>query len=370
MSSARQAHRVQAGREAGPPAASLAAGLAREARRDDLGTVGEDALSLGPAGPEDVEEVLGLIAEVFGRRGARTRAHWRWAYGAAFGDADPLAGRSWIARRGGRVVAHLGARPVRTWWAGRERVLLQLTDACSDPGERLGLRRRGTFVSLARGLLEDAHRRGEALAFAWPLEGARRIAERLLGFERVREEWVLVGEAQRLAGLAPPESAAAPAPLDRRVRWLWERCAGGWGASAVRDADLLRRRYLECPGVRYELLSLPDARGNLAALAVLRISPWELADALPIAEWLVPTEERGAARALLAACARRALALGTNEIALSVPEHSPWFEILQELSFLVHPAPLALVGLPLDPALDLDLLREGWWHGLGDSELV
>lgn len=325
---------------------------------------------VGPARAEDVEDVLAFVATVFGRRGARTPAEWRWAFGAAFGDEDPLAGRSWIARSGGRVVAHLGARPARTWWAGRERVLVQLTDACADPGARRGLGRRGPFAVLARALLEDARRRGEALALAWPLEGARRVAEGLLGFETVREEWVLVGEAQRLARLTAAGAAATPPPLDRRVRWLWERCAGEWGASGVRDARWLRHRYLERPSVRYELLSLPDARGNLAALAALRVTPWEFSDAAAIAEWLVPLEETQAARELLAACARRALALGAGELALSVPEHSPWFERLQEWGMLVHPAPLALVGLALDPEVDLDLLREAWWHGLGDAELV
>ena len=152
---------------------------------------------------------------------------------------------------------------MRTLWAGEERRLVQLTDACADPTALRGLGRRTPFVALARALLEDARGRGEAIAFSWPLEGARRVAEERLGFRAVREEWVLVGACAALGALEAPErDVDRTPPLDGSVLRLWERCADDHDAGAVRDAAYLVRRYHTRPSVRYEALGVGEDHGR------------------------------------------------------------------------------------------------------------
>lgn len=314
-------------------------------------------LELRELAPGDEPSLLELLAAA---PGAPSAEEWRWA------GASPAGRRAWVAADGARVAACVAAVPLRVWMAGGERTFAGCLVAARRPELVGGLGRTGAVAAVARALARAAGGpEGDWVHFGAPDARGARVADHLLDYEVVRNELLLLREPGP-GPTAPPAGVETLADFDHQARWLWDRCAGEWGASTVRDADYLRWRYLERPGARCEPLGVRDGDGVLRGLAVYRAGRRAGRDLGLVLDWLVPPGEPDAAELLLAgalACARRD---GAEALALCAPEWSAWFALLQERGFLVHPSGRWLRARTFHPKFGTLWLRDSWWHQLGD----
>lgn len=326
-----------------------------------------DAYTIRALEPGDVESLLDAFARTFGPRAARTREQWEWAFAR-----NPAGRRALVALHRGRVVGQFAALPERTWLDGRERVFAQAVDSFVLPEHRAGLKRPGLFVELARACFA-AHggRAGDPVYYGLPVEQAWRIGHRFLGYEVVRTELALARE------LAPARHSALPAGVepitrfDEQAKWLWDRCATEWPASAIRDAAHLNWRLLDAPGRRCEVLGARDPRGVLRGFVAWRRASFVLDDLAVLVDWSVPVREPEVGEALLAALLA-ATSAGDPPRALVgiVPAWSPWFAWFQERGFLVHPTDYRMAAVTFDRRFDAAWLAANWWYQLSDTDLV
>ena len=324
------------------------------------------AYEIRPFREEDRPSLMATLAEVFGAGSARSAREWSWAF-----ERNPAGRRVHLALRDGRVVAQYAGLPIRVWMGGAERTFCQIVDSMVHPDHRAGLKRPGLFVETARAFFE-AHggRDRDPVHYGWPLPEAWRIGQRFLEYDLVRTESALVrelGEAEE-----PPAETQVEElrDFDRQARWLWDRCARGWAAAALRDEHWLRWRYLEHPTRRYRCLGFRDPQGLLRGLLVTAPAGRLAPGTALIADWLVPEDEPEVGEALVRSAAARERAEGAGALAAILPEWSGWFARLQGLGFRVHPTDRLAAARSFDPRFDLDFLRDGWWYQPGDSDLV
>lgn len=291
--------------------------------------------------------------------------------------ANPAGTRVFVATDGGRVVAQYAGVPLRVWIDGRAEVFTQSVDSMVHPDFRKGLKRPGLFVELARAYFDHFGENGsDAVHYGWPLEPAWRIGKRFLRYECVREEIVLLkslDEPIEESSVAETSGAIDVRPLDpvgEELRWLWERCCGEWGASAVRDADFYRWRFASTAAREYRLFGARDARGVLRGCAALRKGDWLTAGTRALCDWLVPTVEIETALALERTVLEAASQDGGQRVVTLIPEWSAPFQSFQRRGWLVHPAPYRLAARCFDKRFDHLFLREHWWLSLADSDLV
>ncbi|MCA8980031.1 MAG: GNAT family N-acetyltransferase [Planctomycetes bacterium] len=314
----------------------------------------------------DADSLLATWATVFGRE--RRRAEWEHQV-----LANPAGTRVFVATCDGRVVAQYAGVPTRVWIDGAERVFTQSVDSLVHPEFRKGLKRPGLFVDVARAYFDHYGVHGsDAVHYGWPLEAAWRIGKRFLEYECVREEVVLVRNLDAApAEISAPEFTVEDVvPTGEELRWLWERCCGAWGASAIRDAAFYAWRFAGHADAAYRLLGARDAGGTLCGLAVLRCGDWLTPGSRALCDWLVPRVELAASRQLESAVLRAAEGDGGRRVVTLIPEWSPHFLTLQERGWCVHPAPYRLAARCFDQRLDHLFLREHWWLTLADSDLA
>jgi hypothetical protein len=296
----------------------------------------------------------------------RTLAEWQWEF-----RKNPAGTRSFVGLNEGRVVSQYAALPVRMVIAGQERSFAQIVDSMVHPAHRAGLKRPGLFVQTALPFF-DAYGGVERdwVHFGWPVEENWRIGKTFLGYQMVRAQNVLAREP----GAGPSELPAGveilDAPFDQQARWLYERCCGPWGASALRDAAYMNWRFREHPRRRYEALGVRDAAGILRGWAIWRRMDWVLKDMAVLVDWLVPTDEPQVAELLHRALLARARAERCAVGAAIFPEWTPQFADFQERGWLVHPSEYFLVARNFHPRHDMLWLRDHWWYQLGDTDLV
>lgn len=331
-----------------------------------------DTYDIRPLQPGDETSLLETFNLVFGANDPafvpRTLAEWRWAF-----ERNPAGQRVFVALHAGRVVAQYAALPVRMWIGGTERVFAQIVDSMVHPEHRSSAARSSLFVETARAFF--AHYGGPAkdlVHFGWPTARALRVGERELGYTTLRTQLVLLRELETPRAAAEPRASPAVelAQFDHQAKWLWERCADSYRASAIRDAAYLNWRFVEHPGRIYVRHGVSDSSGVLRGVCCARRA--ELAGRKPwvIADWLVPPDEPAVGESLLDATLRSAGEAGASEIAVLVPEWSAWFHWFQEHGFLAQATPYRTIARPFHPRFDLNWLRSNWWYQLGDSDLV
>jgi hypothetical protein len=195
------------------------------------------------------------------------------------------------------------------------------------------------------------------------------VGRRALGYRAVRTQAALV---RPLGGdaAAPPREVEVLKAHDRQAQWRFERCAGEWGAAAIRDAAFLTWRFLEHPEAPYTLYGVRDGEGVLRGLAVYRRGAAPFDGLGLVVDWLVPSAEDEVGALLLAALRDRARGDGLGALAAWIPEHSPWFGRFQQGGFLVHPTPWRLALTPFTRRVDEAWMREAWWYTLADSDLA
>ena len=336
-----------------------------------------DAYTIRAFEPGDRDSLLACFRASFeGTADAepRTRAEWEWAF-----ERNPAGQRIFVALSGGAVVAQYAALPQTVWIDAAERTFAQIVDSMVHPEHRAGLQQPGLFVRTARAFFEAYGGRDRDLVhFGWPVAKALRIGARYLRYEIVRTQTVLV---RPLGGGSTDTTEARVVPrvvpierFDEQARWLWDRCAGAFGASAIRDAAYLNWRFADHPKHAYRRLGVRDAQGVLRGYAIWRLADWgrpePVRDLALVVDWLVPPAEPEVGELLLAGVAAEARARLATALVALFPEWSPWFARFQETGFRVHPTDYALVARNFDARFGVHWLREHWWHQLGDSDLV
>lgn len=250
-----------------------------------------------------------LFAAVFGH--AMPDAFWRWKYGQGRGHAVGL-------EQEGELLAHYGgiSRELRLF--GRPAWGCQVCDVMVAPKANRSLARRGPMQRIAATFLETQIGYGlpHAVGFGFPSGRHHGVADRLglyAAVDRIVQlQWPAAvpapaapGSRCRLQPLALQGEQLSPAQA-RRVDALWQAMAADLqdAAVGVRDARWLAWRYLQRPGVDYELWLVRSRwwRTPLAVLALRRH-----ADALELLDLVAPL----ARVPLVVALARaRAAALG------------------------------------------------------------
>jgi hypothetical protein len=317
----------------------------------------------------DLPSLLTALNETFAANdpdyAPRTEEQWRWAY-----ERNPAGQRIWVAVKDGEVAAHYASYPYRVSTPDGEMIFAQIVDSFVHPAHRKGLKKPGLFVEIGLAFLEATSGPDkDVVSFGWPVEAAWRIGEQYFDYLVVRTQGVLAREPG--AGASElPAGVLADVPLDEQVRWLYDRCAGDWGASVVRDDAYLRWRYRDNPFHDYETLGVRDADGILRGLAVTRHGDWLMPNMELVLEWLVPPGEPEVADLLHEALLARARAHGASALAAMFPEWTPWFEGFQERGWLVHPTDYVTVSMKHHPRYDAFWLRQNWWYQLGDTDLV
>jgi hypothetical protein len=312
----------------------------------------------------DVDSLLECQRVCFGPARAKSLAEWRWAF-----QRPDLPLRHTVAVHEGRVVAAYAGIVQRTWIGGEERLCVQPVDLMVHPDYRRGLSHRGLYVRIGEHFLDGYGVNGDdAMHYGWPVEEARRVGERLMGYDLVREDLALVRELTGDPGVLPGDVREVH-ELGDELKWLWDRCASEWGAATVRDARWARWRFLERPGHDYRLLGAYD-EDLLVGLAVLRVGEWTWEGAMPLCDWLVPAGELAVAHDLERAVCTMARAAGATSLVAVFPDSSPHFALFQELGWRVAPSPYRLVARSFDGRYDPDWLRAYWWYSLADSDLV
>lgn len=326
-----------------------------------------------PYAPGDETELIAGFNRVFREIDPafvpRDEAAWRWAYGDR-----PEGRRLFVAEHQGRIVAGYHGLPERVWIDGREATFTQVVDSYVLPEHRAGLPRPGLFAALGQAFFAEYGGPDKDLVhYGMPNPTAWKVGKRFLGYELFKTHGLLGREPGRDAGQGTSEAPAGVEVLtqfDEQVRWLWDRCAGAFGASIVRDAERYRWRFERHPRHRYTALGVRDSAGILRGVAVWRRGDWILPNMGLVVEWLVPPEEREVGELLLAAIEARGRAEGVSALVTLIPEWSPWFLGFQDAGWLVHPSDHMLVGRLFHPRYDTLWLKDHWWYQLADFDFV
>jgi len=271
---------------------------------------------------------------------------------------------------GGRCRAAIHLLPSAVWIDAREARFAEVIGFRAAPDAGLAV-----FLATCRALAERlAQGGGELVLHGRPAARLLGLVDRRLGAEVVRTEALLEQELEPAPAVPLPAGVLPLERFDHQARWLWERCAGAFGASTIRDEAFLNARFVAGAAAgRYALFGARDRDGILRGFVALapgdaaaRAEPgcWTLVD------WLVPPGEPEVGEALLAAArshARAAAGGGAARLVASLPPWSPWFGAFQRAGFAVRPSPLLLAALSLDRRFDVFWLRDAWWTTLADT---
>ena len=320
-----------------------------------------ESLEIRPllAGEED--ELGALLGELPARVPLdfvpRTPDEWAWL------RRSPGGHRAWIARGGGRMLAHYATLPQRVVVDGEERRFARVVHALQGPAGA------GAYLATARRLLDETCGPDkDLLSFAWqcgPADEWRRAAEELR-YEVVRTQTLLALDVDPSAHEPSGVHGVEPLlPRGGEVRGLYDACRGAWGASFVRDEAWLRWRFLEHPRAGQRLLAArPD--GTLRGCAAYRTLDRPAPRSGWILDWLVPDGEDATARRLLAGLLAQARFEGARTLLASFPEWSPWFRRFQDWGFLVQGSDLRLWSRRTFPRHETYWLRDHWWYQPAD----
>jgi hypothetical protein len=148
----------------------------------------------------------------------------------------------------------------------------------------------------------------------------------------------------------------------------------GYGTPHVGSCSPTGKRPSSRRGCRrrtYRLLAARNHGGELAGLAIYRLSEWPLSRSLLPCDWLVPDDETDAGATLLEGLIATArIDLARTVIAL-FPEWSPWRTRFQRRGFGEHATDYHLVtGSYSAPQYTAGWVRENWWYQPLDLDLV
>lgn len=211
---------------------------------------------LHAVGPADVAPMRRLFEDIFGHPMSEAHRHWKYGEGRGRGVAITCEGR---------MLAHYGGTTRHVLWQGRPAPACQVCDVMVAPEANRALVRKGPMHTVSATFLEEhvGWNGAYSLAYGFPSDRHHVLAERLqlyTGIDSIhRASWPAA--PQSIDGQVEELTEPDLAPGGRRVRAvasLWEAMANALADQIVgiRDAAWLRYRYLQRPGLTYQLLYL------------------------------------------------------------------------------------------------------------------
>lgn len=319
--------------------------------------------------PGDEISILETFNHVFGEHDPafrrRTMEEWQWAF-----PRNPAGFRIFVAEHEGAVVAQAAGQPYRVSVDGVERVFVNGVDSMTHPDHRRGLKRPGLFVKVATAF-HEAYEGDDRdwLHYGLPIEQAARMGERFLGYRLIRDQPILWQPVEDGPRELPPDVVVIDR-FDDRVRPLYDRCSGAWGASTIRDAAFLNWRFLDHPTRDYVALGVFGEAGTLRGMAVYRHGRLLHDNIGFFVDWLAPSDDAEVGELLRRALTVRARADGAQAVGGIVPEWSDWHRRLLDEGWRVLPTDYCLRCRPTHPAMSTEWLRDHWWYQLADTDLL
>lgn len=311
--------------------------------------------------PGDEERVLAFHNRAFAP--ARSMAHFEWRFLQNPAGPPQLA----LALDAERCVGIYASIPVRCIVRGEPVLACVHTDCGVDPDLRRGL--SGTRVILA---VEHLHKiacvHGRVLLeWGFPEPALQRVVVRHCGVGVLRDVHMLVLAVDRVP--VPPDDvdvapvAAVPSDVDS----LWQRVATSMAMTTVRDASYLDWRYARHPDHAHVMLTARSG-GVLRGFAVLRDSGPD-PSATTIMELIVPPDDGGAERALLARAGAEARARGREHVAAWVPLQLPAaYRWQRDYGFFVASTPFQECYRSWSRDLHRRWLGANWHRSIGDID--
>lgn len=233
--------------------------------------IGAHCFRAAEIGAADQAEVLRLFTAAFGHS---PDPGWHaWKYGGGAGEAIGL----WNEE--GHLAAHYAGFPRELRWQGAPVRAIQIGDVMVAPEVRGLLTRKGPFFQVCSRFFGGRVGDGKAyrLAFGFPNERAIRLGVALGLYHDAGIIHQLSWPAQR--GKLPFGWRWEPLDGEKlvpRVERAWRSMSKDFAAYVlgVRDADFIRRRFLDRPDRQYRIFSLRRwPLGGVAAVVVMHIEP-------------------------------------------------------------------------------------------------
>ena len=326
------------------------------------------AITIRSYQPGDEAQILAAFDEVFSAVDpsfeARPPELWRWRFAR-----NPAGQRISLALDDeGRVLAQYAGAPQLARLAGERSTFTQGIDSFARSEVR-SLGRRGLFVRTGEHFATNfGGRLGEGDPWMWgfPVRSARRIGERYLGYEPLREQLALVLDGAPMDAEESPGEVREIDDPGPEFDAFFETQASRFGALAERDARALRWRYIDHPVHAYRLAQYRDAGGTLRGFAVFAIRDFDGCRVGLLCDWLVEPEACAPLVNWAASLADRAGGLALVAI---LPPWCEEFDQLQDLGFRARRSPLFLVGRSYDRRFRPDFWAREWYYTIGDSDL-
>ena len=190
-------------------------------------------------------------------------AEWAWRQAAPALEDAGTGARRMGAFEGERILAQAALVPARVSVRGEDRIVSELVEFRGADAPD------GVWAQVVTALLdENMGLDGDLVVHGWLPPAEWTLAKGPCKFEVVRTQTVL----SRPAGAGPtelPQEVRVLERFDHQARWLFDRCAGAFDLSTIRDESFLNWRFFERPGRDYEALGVFDGDGVLRGYAVL-----------------------------------------------------------------------------------------------------
>lgn len=303
---------------------------------------------------------------------------WQWKYGGG-------RGASVAAYKGDRVVAHYGGMVRSIEYFGRPERGIQIGDVMVLPTERGFFSRNGLFFKTAAAMLEQniGYSASNLLGFGFPNIKAMHVAQRLKLYEKTDDLVSLtlkpltdmdeqrVDSALSVESVLPVEYKDWISIDDDFIDRVWGRMKDSLKDAivGVRDANYVRFRYQQRPGMKYHLLVV-DEHGKTPGLVVYRQhGEQEMAlDVIAAADDVV---------AVLTAAMQHVGNHGRNlhEGEVSGREMFFWltrgqYQCLHEDRFLVSDTAIQIPCNAWSHGPDCETLKGAWWLTAGDTDFL
>jgi len=287
-------------------------------------------------------------------------ARWRWQF-----VENPAGVRLMAAfGEGGRALAQYAGVPQRALLDGEEVTFTQAVGSFCLPEAR-SLGKASLFVRTGLAYAEEyVGPGGDAWTWGYPVRAAQRIGERALGYERVREQTMLVAPFERVTATASRAGALEVGEFPEEVDELFERLATRYAAVCERRKVWLDWRYARHPEHRYRIATASSG-STLTGYAVVRPMFFQGQRRLVVCDWWCEEPAEGALMSWLVDAAREAEA---TELAACFHHQSQEFGAWQAAGFHVAPTSLVLSGRSHTRRAPL-WFAPRWFTTLGDSDL-
>lgn len=300
----------------------------------------------------------------------RTMDAWRWEF-----LENPHGWRMWVAvDRDGTIAANYAGVPYCMTTPHGPVTFVHCVDSFVHPAYRQGLKKTGLFLETAYPFFADCKARGDAVLYGYPVQAARRIGERYLGYTTVRVVNYLCLDLGEPGPRAPERvQVERVAAFGAAADQAWRLASADRLCATVRDGRYLDWRFARCPGQPYEL-HVARRDGSVSGVMVLRPEHELVPGACTIADWVVPPRDAETTDALLACAAARGRERGRKTLMTVFPDPAPEHAALRSRGFQVVPSARYLerflMRVAYHPAIQPEWLAEHWWYTLGDSDLV